>query len=74
LEGPGAENMSSKRKDSANKRRGMVIITVAALSVVFIGFLGLSIDLGRVYITKRELQNYGDAAAFAAALRLNGLQ
>jgi Flp pilus assembly protein TadG len=37
-----------------------------------IGMLGLSIDLGKVFITKNELQTFVDASALAAALQLDG--
>src|SRR5947209_19145354 len=51
---------------------GYVLITMAIAMVVLFGALGLAFDLGRVFITKNELQAYADAAASAAALRLNG--
>lgn len=38
--------------------------------VVLVGFLGLSLDLGRLYIAKTELQNSADACALAAAQAL----
>src|SRR2546427_7056716 len=31
-----------------------------------------SVDIGRMYITKNEAQSYADAAAVAAALKLDG--
>jgi hypothetical protein len=34
--------------------------------------MGLTTDLGRVYIAKNELQAFADASAMAAALKLNG--
>jgi hypothetical protein len=52
----------------------MVLVTLAVVLVVLVGFLALSVDLGRVYIVKGELRNYAEAAAFAAALNINGLQ
>jgi hypothetical protein len=51
-----------------------VLVTLAVVIVIIVGLLGLSVDLGRVYIAKGELQNYADASAFAAVLQLNGLQ
>jgi Flp pilus assembly protein TadG len=54
-------------------RRGVVLIWTALLIFAMLGMLGLGIDLGRMYIVKGELQNYTDAAAFAAAMELNGL-
>ena len=37
-----------------------------------IGMFGLTVDLGRIYVVKSEIQAFADAAAMAAALRLNG--
>jgi len=34
--------------------------------------LGLAADMGRLFIAKNEAQSYSDAAAIAAAFRLNG--
>jgi len=45
----------------------------AGLSLVALaGIAGLSIDLGRFYIARNELQTYCDAAALAAAIEING--
>jgi Flp pilus assembly protein TadG len=42
--------------------------------VVMLGMLGLTFDLGRMFIAKNELQTYVDAAALAAAKQLDGLK
>ena len=47
---------------------------IAVSSVVMFGMLGLTTDLGRVYIVKNELQAFVDASSVAAALQLNGTQ
>jgi Flp pilus assembly protein TadG len=64
--------VSAKRK-SARAEKGVVLIWTALLVLCMVGMLGLGIDLGHLYIVKGELQNYADAAAFAAAMELNGL-
>src|ERR1700742_2520169 len=46
---------------------GQSLIFVAICLLVMIGFLGLTIDVGRLYITQRHLQTAADAAALAAA-------
>ena len=53
---------------------GQVIPFMLLLSVLFLGMAGLSLDLGRAYISYRELQASTDAAALAGgyALSLNG--
>src|SRR5579862_2114054 len=62
-----------QRPLSRNRRdRGFILVTVALAAVAVFGFLGLAVDLGRMYIVKNETQSYADAAALAAALQLNG--
>ena len=45
-------------------------MTAGALTMT--GVLGMAFDIGRMYIAKSELQSFADAAALAAALRLDG--
>lgn len=52
------------------QQRGAVALIVALSLVVMIGFLGLVVDLGRLYINKSELSNAADACALAAAREL----
>lgn len=52
------------------RQRGAVIIIVALALVVLIGFAGLVLDLGRLYVNRSELQNAADACALAAAAEL----
>jgi hypothetical protein len=54
--------------------RGFSLIMIAVSSVVMFGMLGLTTDLGRVYIVKNELQAFVDASSVAASLQLNGTQ
>jgi hypothetical protein len=49
---------------------GAIAIIVALTLVVLIGFAGLVLDLGRLYVNKTELQNATDACALAAANEL----
>jgi Flp pilus assembly protein TadG len=60
------------RKDGKRLDRGFVLVTMAATSVVLLGALGLAVDIGRMYIAKNEAQSFADAAALAAALKLDG--
>lgn len=50
--------------------RGAVVILVAALLIVFLGFVAVAIDIGYVMVTRNESQNAADAAALAGARRL----
>jgi Flp pilus assembly protein TadG len=54
------------------RQRGAVAIMVGFLIVALIGFLGIVLDLGNLYVRKTELQNAADAAALAGARQLNG--
>jgi hypothetical protein len=54
------------------KDGGFVLITTALVLVVLLGVAGLAIDIGRVYITKHELQTAADACSLAATLELDG--
>ncbi|SEB21229.1 pilus assembly protein TadG-related protein [Paraburkholderia sartisoli] len=52
--------------------RGVIAIIVALTLVVLIGFAGLALDLGKLYVAKSELSNAADACALAAARDLTG--
>jgi Flp pilus assembly protein TadG len=51
----------------SRRDEGQTIAFVAVIIPVLIGMLGLTIDVGRLYIAKRHLQTATDAAALAAA-------
>ena len=51
---------------------GAVIVTVALLLFLLLGFMGLALDLGHLFILRTELQTSMDACALAAAQELNG--
>lgn len=46
------------------------MILVALSGAILIGFIGIVVDLGRLYVTKTELQSAMDACALAAAAEL----
>lgn len=52
------------------RERGVFAIIVALTLVVLIGFIGLALDGGHLYVTKTELQNAADACALSAAYEL----
>jgi Flp pilus assembly protein TadG len=66
--------MQEQKGQRRNRRRqrGFILIVMAGASVVLFGCLGLAVDVGRMYIAKNEAQGYADAAALAAALKLDG--
>ncbi len=53
-------------------QRGSVIVLTALLLPVMLGFCGLAVDLGNLYIHKSRLQNTADAAALAGAAKFAG--
>jgi len=53
-----------------HEQNGAVAVIVGLTLAVLIGFAGLALDLGRLYINKTELQNAADACALAAATEL----
>lgn len=52
-------------------KKGITIIYIALIIVMLIGFLGLAIDIGYLYVAKGQLQNAADAAALAGASKIN---
>lgn len=54
------------------KQQGAVAVIVALSMVGLIGFVGLALDLGKLFVAKTELQNSVDACALAAAYELTG--
>ena len=54
------------------RQGGAVIITVALALLFLLGFMGIALDLGRLFIVKTELQTAMDSCALAAAKELDG--
>jgi Flp pilus assembly protein TadG len=48
-------------------QRGVTLILVAILMLVFLGIAALAIDLSNLYVVRNELQNAADAGALAGA-------
>lgn len=57
---------------SRGNQRGVVAIIVALSMAVLIGFAGLALDGGQLYVSKTEQQNAADACALAASYELTG--
>jgi hypothetical protein len=55
---------------AASSESGQILIAVALLSVVLIGFLGFALDGGYLYLVRRRAQTAADAGAIAGALHL----
>ena len=64
--------MHSKKPVSRDSRRkGIALIVTAAMSVVVLPMVGMSIDVGLMYVVKTKLSAAADAAAIAGARTLN---
>ncbi len=54
-------------QNTLKREEGQSIVVVALMIVIIMGFMGLVIDVGRLYLARQELQNYTDAATLAGA-------
>lgn len=55
---------------TSRAQKGGIIILLGLSMAVIVGFLGLVVDLGRLYVTRTEMQSAMDACALAAATEL----
>lgn len=56
---------------SRQRQKGAVIVTVALVMLFLLGFMGIALDFGRLFIVKTELQTAMDSCALAAAQELD---
>jgi Flp pilus assembly protein TadG len=54
------------------REKGAIIITVALLLFFLLGFMGIAVDLGHMFVIRTELQTSMDACALAGAQELDG--
>lgn len=54
------------------RQHGAFLITFALFMLFLLGFMGIALDFGRLFIVKTELQTAMDSCALAAARELNG--
>lgn len=59
------------RRTTRHRQRGAVIITVALLLLFLLGFIGIALDFGKLFVVKGELQTAMDSCALAAAQELD---
>ena len=57
---------------SCHRQKGVVIVTAALVMLFLLGFMGIALDFGRLFIVKTELQTAMDSCALAAAQELDG--
>jgi len=58
------------RKPGRTRQGGAVAVITGLAATALVGFLGISVDLGRLFVIKSELQTGMDACALAAATQL----
>ena len=61
-----------KARRSPRRQRGAMIITAALFLLFLLGFMGIALDFGRLFVARTELQTAVDSCALAAAAELNG--
>lgn len=61
------QNVAYRRQD------GATIVTAALVLLFLLGFMGVALDFGRLFILKTELQTAMDSCALSAAQELDGL-
>ena len=52
---------------TSEKQKGFVLVVVAAILIVLIGFVALGVDTGALYSARTSAQEVADAAALAGA-------
>lgn len=55
-----------------HRQHGAVIVTVALLMLFLLGFIGIALDFGKLFVVKTELQTAMDSCALSAAQELDG--
>ncbi|WP_334189097.1 Tad domain-containing protein [Noviherbaspirillum sp.] len=61
-----------RRIASRRYQNGAVIVTASMILLFLLGFMGIALDFGRLFVIKTELQTAMDSCALAAAQELNG--
>lgn len=57
---------------SRSRQRGAILITVALVLLILIGFMGIAVDASRAFVVHSELQSAVDSCALAGAQELDG--
>lgn len=55
-----------------HRQDGAVIVTVSLVLLFLLGFMGIALDFGHLFVVKTELQTAMDSCALAAAQELDG--
>ena len=57
---------------SLRRQRGAMIVTAALILLFLMGFMGIALDFGHLFVVKTELQTAVDSCALSAARELDG--
>lgn len=60
------------RQGGLRRQQGAVAVTVALCLLFLLGFMGLALDFGRLFVIRGELQTALDSCALSAARELDG--
>src|SRR6185503_6554015 len=66
--GPRNARVCSHRR--RRDRRGLAVVYVCLIVLILMFFVSIGVDMGRVRVSKNQLQTATDAAAFAGAMAL----
>lgn len=61
-----------KANSTHRHQRGAMIVTAALVLLFLLGFMGIALDFGHLFIVKTELQTAVDSCALSAARELDG--
>jgi Flp pilus assembly protein TadG len=59
------------RRANHRSQRGAILVTVCLLMLFLLGFIGIALDFGKLFVVKSELQTAMDSCALAAAQELD---
>lgn len=69
---PWSRTGSARDAAALRHQHGAFLITFALFMLFLLGFMGIALDFGRLFVVKSELQTAMDSCALAAARELNG--
>lgn len=61
-------------RNASRRERGFALIAMCATLFLLMAMVGMAFDFGRIYIAHNEAQVFTDAAAMAAASKLDGTE
>jgi len=70
--GKGALEAIARQPEASNDIRANMILTAALTLLFLLGFMGIALDFGHLFVVKTELQTAMDSCALAAAQELDG--